>query len=152
MKFIRDFWTDSPPEHKDYLFIYAWGAIWALVYLIFPPASTLTVFSTSLVYLWCVVTMIGGGLGVYGLFTRNNLLYERLGVTLLMLGPIAFALTQLGLALFGIVAVLGDPLARIHLIFFALWPLLFLNKRRRQLKARTNLVKKIPLPDENTTN
>lgn len=149
MKSIRRFWENSPPEQKDYLFIYIWGAIWALVYLIATPTSTLTVLSATLVVLWTLVTIVGSILGSVGLVKRDNLVVERFGVNLLMVGPLAYALTQLGLAMFGLVAPFpGDPFARIHLIFFALWPYLFLNKRRRQLKNRVNLVKKIPLYDE----
>lgn len=149
MKSIRRFWENSPPEQKDYLFIYIWGAIWALVYLIVTPTSTLTVLNASLVVFWTVVTAVGGILGSIGLVKRDNLVVERFGVNLLMVGPLAYAMTQLGLAMFGLMAPLpGDPLARIHLIFFALWPYLFLNKRRRQLKTRVKLVKRIPLYDE----
>ncbi|URP22178.1 hypothetical protein SEA_BIG4_94 [Microbacterium phage Big4] len=148
MKSLGQFWRSSPPEQKDYLFIYSWGALWALVYLFVPPAATLTVFSTALVILWTCVTMVGGALGVFGLVNKDNLLIERFGVNLLMIGPLALALTQLGLMVFGLLTGLGDPLARLHLIFFALWPYLFLNKRRRQLKARVKLVKQIPLLDE----
>lgn len=148
MKSIREFWASSPPEHRDYLFIYSWGALWASVYLFLPPTSTLNVFSTTLIFLWTGVTILGSALGVLGLIHRDNLLLERLGVNLLMIGPFAFALTQLGLLVFGLVTTIGDPFARIHLIFFALWPFLFLNKRRRQLKARVKLVKKIPLSTE----
>lgn len=148
MKSLGQFWRSSPPEQKDYLFIYSWGALWALVYLFVPPASTLSVFSTALVILWTAVTVIGAALGVYGLVNKDNLLIERFGVNLLMIGPFALALTQLGLLVFGLITGLGDPLARLHLIFFALWPYLFLNKRRRQLKARVKLVKQIPLMSE----
>ena len=149
MKSIRHFWETSPPEQKDYLFIYSWGALWALVYLIATPTSTVSVISITLVVFWTLVTAVGGVLGCLGLIRRDNLVVERFGVNLLMVGPLAYALTQLGLALFGIVTpVVSDPFARIHLIFFALWPYLFLNKRRRQLKNRVNLVKKIPLYGE----
>lgn len=148
MKSLGQFWRSSPPEQKDYLFIYSWGALWALVYLFVPPAATLTVLSTSLVILWTGVTILGGALGFYGLVNKDNLLIERLGVSLLMIGPLAFAITQLGLMVFGLLTGIGDPLSRLHLIFFSLWPYLFLNKRRRQLKARVKLVKQIPLLDE----
>ena len=148
MKSLKHFWISSPPEQKDYLFIYFWGALWSSVYLFAPPAATLNVFSTTLVALWTGVTILGGVLGVFGLVTRDNLLIERFGVNLLMIGPLAFAMTQLGLAVFGAITGVGDPTARIHLIFFALWPYLFLNKRRRQLKARVRLVKRVPLPEE----
>lgn len=148
MKSIKEFWETSPPEQKDYLFIYSWGAIWALVYLFVTPSATISIVSTTLVIVWTLVTVLGAVLGIYGLVTRDNLLVERFGVNLLMIGPMAYAVTQLGLAIFGILTGVVDPVARIHLIFFALWPYLFLNKRRRQLKARVKLVKKIPLGDE----
>lgn len=146
MKSLKEFWTNSPPEHKDYLFIYAWGALWALVYLIFPPTATISVFSTAMVWLWTGTTILGGFLGVWGLVTRDNLLLERFGVLLLMAGPMAFALTQFGLLFLSV----GDPFARLHLLFFALWPFLFLNKRRRQLNSRVRIVKKIPLVEESS--
>ena len=148
MKSLREFWENSPPEQKDYLFIYSWGAIWAIVYLFATPTATVTLFSTTLVILWTCVTVLGAVLGVTGLVTRDNLLIERFGVNLLMIGPLAYALTQLGLAVFGALTGIIDPYSHIHLIFFALWPYLFLNKRRRQLKARVKLVKQIPLIEE----
>jgi hypothetical protein len=148
MNSLREFWGSSPPEQKDYLFIYAWGALWALVYATATPTATVTAFSTTLVWLWTTVTVIGAALGIYGLVTRDNLLVERFGVHLLMIGPIAYSLTQLGLSIAATIVDLGDPIARVHLVFFALWPYLFLNKRRRQLKARVKLVKKIPLAHE----
>lgn len=148
MNQIREFWASSPPEQKDYLFIYSWGALWALVYAVATPTATITVFSTTLVWLWTGVTALGAGLGVFGLVTRDNLLFERFGVNLLMIGPLAYALTQLGLAIFGAITGDLDPQGRIHLIFFALWPYLFLNKRRRQLKARVKLVKQLPTQSE----
>lgn len=153
MKSIRQFWENSPPEHRDYVFIYSWGAIWAIVYLMVTPTTTTTVFNSTLVLLWCSVTVIGAILGIVGLVQRDNLVVERLGVNLLMIGPLAYALTQLGLAVFGVVVPsFSDPINRIHLIFYALWPYLFLNKRRRQLKTRVKLVKKIPLYGESGKN
>jgi len=73
MKTFREFWTSSPPEHKDYLFIYAWGALWALVYLIFPPSATVSAFSTSMVWLWTITTILGGILGIWGLVPGTTL-------------------------------------------------------------------------------
>lgn len=148
MKSILHFWKTSPPEQKDYLFIYSWGVIWALVYLIAPPVATVNVFSTILVLLWTGTTMAGGVMCIFGLIRRDNLIVERFGISLLSIGPLAYALTQLGLLIFATVTGVGDPFSRVHLIFFALWPYLFLNKRRRQLKARVRLVKKIPLLEE----
>jgi len=148
MKSLRQFWKNSPPEQKDYLFIYSWGAIWALVYCFATPTATVTLFSTTLVLLWTATTVLGAVLGVYGLVNRDNLLLERFGVNLLMIGPLAYSITQFGLAVFGAITGIVDPYSRIHLIFFALWPYLFLNKRRRQLKARVKLVKQIPLNAE----
>lgn len=148
MKTILSFWKTSPPEHKDYLFIYAWGALWASVYLIATPPSTTGVFGATLAYTWCLTMVVGGALGVAGLLRRDNLILERLGISLLMTGPIAFGLTQLGLIIYEYYSPGENPISRVHLIFLALWPYLFLNKRRRQLKNRVRLLKKIPLGDE----
>jgi len=154
MKSLRRFWDTSPPEYKDYLFIYAWGAIWALVYLFFTPAATYNLTSTFIVALWAGVAVTGACIAIWGLIFRDNLIVERFGVNLLMIGPMAYALTQLGLLIFfAFAAPAGvepptDPLSRLHLVFFALWPYLFLNKRRRQLKSRVKLAKKMPLMGE----
>lgn len=148
MKTILHFWKTSPPEQKDYLFIYSWGVIWSLVYLIATPTSTTHFVNTLLVALWCIISAVGGVLCVVGLISRDNLILERFGIGLLSIGPLAYALTQLGLLFYSAAADIGDPTARVHLVFFALWPYLFLNKRRRQLKARVRLVKKIPLLED----
>src|SRR6187402_1229952 len=100
MKSLKRFWETSPPEYKDYLFIYSWGAIWALVYFFFIPVSTLNVMNRVGVGLWAAVTIAGGVLAVAGLLRQDNLLLERLGVNLLMVGPLAYAVTQLGLLVF----------------------------------------------------
>lgn len=129
--------------------IYAWGGIWAAIYLIFPPAATLNVLSQATVYLWTIASILGALTAVAGLLTRDNLLMERLGVHLLMVAPIVYGLTQLGLFVYGFYDNLPtDPFDRFHLIFLALWPFFFLNKRRRQLKARVADAKGAPLPSE----
>lgn len=151
MKSILNFWKSSPPEQKDYLFVYLWGALWALVYLTIPPVASVNLLGDVLVWVWTGTTVVGAILGILGLVNRDNLIMERFGVTLLMIGPLSFAMTQLGLLLVSAITGVGNPFPRIHMIFFALWPYLFLNKRRRQLMARVRLVKKIPLVDETSS-
>ena len=142
-------WKILPSDHKDYVFIYIAGFIWATVYFFFSPATTYSILNQATVYLWTIVTALGAVLAVIGLLTRDNLLMERLGVTLLMTGPIVYSLTQLGLFIYGLYGGLSsDPFDRIHLIFLALWPFFFLNKRRRQIKKQVREAKKIPLQSE----
>ncbi|UDL15893.1 hypothetical protein QEH42_gp102 [Microbacterium phage Pumpernickel] len=151
MKSIKSFWKNSPPEYKDYLFIYLWGVLWPTVYLFITPAATFYIVNFVFVLLWTGVTIVGGITAMRGLLTRDNLLLERFGVTLLMIGPISFAITQFGTMIYKIVVddpLIGSPWGHVHLIFFALWPFLFLNKRRRQLKSRVELAKQVPLRAE----
>lgn len=151
MRTLKSFWSNSPAEYKDYFFIYLWGVLWPAIYLLITPQYTFYIIHQIYIVLWTVTTALGGILAVSGLVFRDNLLLERLGVTLIMAGPVAYAVTQLGTLIFKTVTDIpyfGSPLNHVHLIFFALWPLLFLNKRRRQLKARVEISKKVPLESE----
>lgn len=143
-------WRNLPSEYKDYVFIYIWGFVWALSYLIFTPTATFSILSQVIIYLWTITAMAGAVFALIGLLTGNNLLLERLGVTFLMTAPVAFVLTQTALTFYGYLEPDGpiDPVQRVHLIFLGLWPLLWLNKRRRQLKSRVILAKATPLDGE----
>lgn len=144
-------WRSLPSEHKDYVFIYVWGFLWAVSYLIFTPTTTFTLVTQTIIWLWTITAMIGSGLALTGLLNGNNLLVERLGVTLLLIAPLAFALTQLSLVLYALIdshEAPFDPTQRMHLIFLGFWPFLFLNKRRRQLKNRVLIARATPLASE----
>lgn len=150
MSFRLRSWRTLPREHKHYLAIYAAGSLWALAYLIFSPIATYALINGGLIVLWCTLTIAGGLLASTGLLFRDNLLLERLGVTFLLVGPLAFLFTQLGLTLYGffVPGVTDDPTARLHLIFLALWVALFVNKRRSLLKAKVQDAKDLPSSSE----
>ena len=113
-------WKTLPPDHKDYVFIYIWGFLWTSTYLVFAPAATYTILGRLTIVLWCVVSGVGALVALFGLLTRDNLIAERLGVTLLMVAPVIYTITQIGLIIVFFVSpeLTGgiDPLGRLHLL------------------------------------
>lgn len=151
---MKKFWKNTPSEYKDYLFIYLWGGIWAIVCLINPLILSEELLVVSMVSsrFWSGVALVGATLAVVGLIKRDNLILERAGVSLLMVGPASYAATMAGEL---VVRSLGgahfsgiSDWRVLALMVFALWPYLFLNKRRRHLRGRVRLVAKIPLSSE----
>lgn len=143
-------WKTLPPEHKDYLFIYSAGLVWALSFFFFTPAATHSLLGGIVVTLWCGSAALGAILALIGLITRDNLLLERLGTTFIMMTPLIYSLVQIGLVIYAFIdpTVVGDPTSRLHLVFLGIWLFLFLNKRRRQLSAGVKLAKTTPVATE----
>lgn len=142
-------WVPLPPDSKDYFLVYLWGMLWAIVYFLLPPVTTLSFLAHVVIAVWCGVSVVGAFLAILGLLTRDNLLLERLGVTILMVAPGTYAITQLGLFITGFFIQLStDPFGRFHLVFLALWAFFFLNKRRRQIKRKVAEAKATPLESE----
>jgi hypothetical protein len=146
-------WSSLPPDHKDYIAIYAWGLIWLTSYLTYAPSVTYTVVGRISVVLWASIAIIGALVALFGLLTRDNLIMERFGVTLMMVAPAMYALTQLAI----FVAILVAPHAyaesfnafdRLPIVFLGFWGFLWLNKRRRHLKFQVREAKTTPLRRE----
>lgn len=158
MKAVKKFWKSTPSEYKDYLFIYLWGVIWTALNLVQPrvvgqesqPLADLGVLTGRF---WAAIALVGGILALIGLVRRDNLVLERAGVSLLMVGPIAYGATLLGELIYravsGEIPVISSDWRILVTMVFAMWPFLFLNKRRRHLRNRVHLVSKIPLNEEN---
>lgn len=158
MKAVKKFWKSTPSEYKDYLFIYLWGVIWGGLFLVQPriigPEADIAAWSTSAGRLWAVISITGGVLAILGLVRKDNLVLERAGVTLLMVGPLAYAATLLGeliirTSVYPESTSLSADWRLLTVIVLALWPFLFLNKRHRHLRNRVHLVREIPLNEEN---
>lgn len=144
-------WKTLPAEVKDYLFVYVWGILWFVAYLAFSPASTFLLLDRPIIALWCIAATVGAVIAIMGLFRRDYLLLERMGVTIMMVGPILYAVTQTFLIIFYTVnpeLSASSPLDRVHLIFLGLWPLVFLIKRLRVLSRRVGVVATTPLERE----
>lgn len=150
MSSVRKSWSRLPAEHKDYFFIYLCAALWAATYYLITPVSTTEIISGVVISAWCGLAAVGAILALAGLIGRNNLLLERLGVSFIITAPFIYMLVQAGLIGYAIFDNENpvDYLGRIHLMLWGLWLFFFLNKRRRQLKARVKAVKKVPLDDE----
>lgn len=143
-------WKSLPSAHKDYAVVYALGVLWATVYLVFTPEATENFFDRILVILWVTPAAIGAVIGVFGIFTRDSLLLERLGVTLFMIAPAVFTVIQLSLTYVSIIDGIDstDPSNRMYLIVAGALIFTLLNRRRRYLVALVRQAKRVPLPSE----
>lgn len=134
-----------PQEHRDYFFIYIVASLWALSYLLFtPPTAEIVLLDRVVVWLWLGATVVGSILALIGLITKDNLLLERLGVTILVSSPLVYSALQLGIILYyalGTTHTDDTWLPRIYLVFFGLWVFFFINKRRRQLSLKVHQIK-----------
>lgn len=139
-------WKSHTQEDRDYAIVYMWGAIWCAIFFAITPVSVDNIFSRLVVILWTLAGLVGAVIATFGLWQKDNLLLERLGVTFLMLAPVAYSITQFGVWLFEILTT-GES-QRFHLIIMGLWPFFFLRKRRHHLSARVREAKATPLPGE----
>ena len=147
---MKKFWANTPSDYKDYLFIYLWGVIWAVLNLVRPLTVDGGDGGVITVQVLLAVVAAGGIIAITGLVRKNNLLLERLGVLILMIGPATYGLILLGSLIYQSVngATLDDNWRLLTVMVYAVWPYLFLNKRRRHLRDRVRLVSKIPTPNE----
>lgn len=126
--------------------------LWSVTYFIFtPPATNNIVLDRLTISLWLVTTSIGAILAIIGLLTKDNLIVERLGVTLVMLTPVVYTLIQIAIIFYYIIVPedASTPWeSRINLVFLGLWIFFFLNKRRRQLSRQVREAKNRPLASE----
>lgn len=142
-------WKRLPHDHRDYVYIYVTVLLWALAYYFFtPPITELLVLDRLVLSLWLGVTIFSSVVAITGLLTRNNLLLERFGVTVLSITPLIYASLQVALITY--LAVLPDLdistwQNRIYLVFLGAWGFIFLNKRRRDLSHRVYEIKNSPV-------
>jgi hypothetical protein len=146
--FIR-VWKSLIPEHKDYFFIYLTAVLWAIAFAIFtPPSAQLIVLDRIFIVLWLGSAILGAVLALSGLLRKDNLLLERLGVTILSATPLIYSSLQLSIMI-SMAYMHAMPAAewtsRIGLVVMGIWLFLFLNKRRRQLKFRVEELKSAPI-------
>ena len=151
MKAIFSSSTLTGYEHRDYFYIYIAASLWALSYLIFtPPTADIVILDRIVVWLWLGATVVGSLVALIGLVTRDNLLLERLGVTILVSSPIVYSALQIGIILYyslGTTYTEETWLSRIYLVFFGLWVFFFINKRRRQLSLRVAQLKQLEITE-----
>jgi len=138
-------WKKLSDDHRDYVYIYVTVLLWALAYYFFTPTVTqLLIVDRFVLTLWLGVTIFSSVVAVSGLLTGNNLLMERLGVTVLSITPLIYAALQVSLifylAIFSTEGV-DSWQTRIYLVFLGIWGFIFLNKRRRQLSRRVHEIK-----------
>lgn len=142
-------WKGLPAEHRDYVFVYAAGIAWFLVYFIFSPPSTYILLSPAIIALWCFAAIIGGIVAITGLFKRDTLILERSGVIVMMVGPISYGLTQFVLLFASnFTSDLNAGVNRLHLVFLSIWLFTYLLKRLRQLNRTARLASDTPLASE----
>ena len=145
MKRLSKAWKALTHDHRDYVYIYVTLLLWALAYYFFTPTITqFLVIDRFVLTLWVGVTIFSSSVAMWGLFTHNNLLLERLGVTVLSVTPLIFASLQTALIFYlAISTPEGQDVwqTRIYLVFLGLWGFIFLNRRRRELSRRVSEIK-----------
>jgi hypothetical protein len=134
------------PENRDYLMVYAWGALWTTWFVVFTPDPLSSLFYRGTVMLVAFFGIAGAALAAAGMLRNDHLTLERLGVTLLMVQPAGYAVFQLVQTIVDL-TVLGTT-QRSHLVLLGLWPFWWLWKRYRVLSRRVAEAKKTPLPSE----
>lgn len=129
---------------EDYLraLSYVGLFVWALLYLKFPPNSTLEALDTTLRIIWMSVTMTGAAVAFFGVFRRIDIKMELPGLAFALLGPLFYFLTQVIFVLFPTPSS-GDPSTRIALMAYALLPVLFALPRIVSLLIEARRLKKI---------
>lgn len=132
------------PSAEDYLrsLAYTGLAAWALVYMLFPPTSTLLTLDTTLRYIWMSVTILGSLVAITGSLRRIDLKMELPGLAFALLGPAFYCLTQVIFVLFP-TTVSGPPETRYALLVFTLLPVLFALPRIVSLLIEARRLKKI---------
>jgi len=134
----------------DYLFVYTASLLWSISTFILPINSKDTV-SPFVQFLWSGIAAVGSIIAIIGLIKQNNLLLERLGVSLIMANPIIFIALELALLIYDLLnphQATGTWYNRLNVMFLGLWVVAFLNKRRRQLRHAVLEAKKTPLRSE----
>lgn len=125
-------------DDPDYLLIYATCALWSLLLGTLTPSAMSTVPTVQTII--SVLMMVSGAASVvcvYGVYTGDKLGLERTALLGVLVGLLAYAITQLPLA---IVYLLAGNHDRVALAVFAWLPVLFLNRRRRFLNRRREQV------------
>jgi hypothetical protein len=144
MRFLRQ----MIPENRDYLVVYLWGALWTTWFVVFTPDPLASLFYRGTVVLVAALGLGGAALAVAGVLRNDHLTLERLGVSLLMVQPIVYAVFQLVQTIVDLV--LLSTTQRSHLVLLGLWPAWWLWKRYRVLSRRVAEAKETPLPSERT--
>ena len=110
------------------------------------PDPLASLFYRGTVVLVAALGLVGAALAVAGVLRNDHLTLERLGVSLLMVQPIVYAVFQLVQTIVDLV-LLGTT-QRSHLVLLGLWPAWWLWKRYRVLSRRVAEAKETPLPSE----
>lgn len=132
------------PSAEDYLRSLAYFALalWGLVYMLFPPISSLLALDTTLRYIWMSVTILGAVLAIVGSLRRIDLKMELPGLAFALLGPVFYCLTQVTFVIFPTPAS-GPPESRYALLVYTLTPVLFALPRVVSLLIEARRLKKI---------
>lgn len=142
---IRRRWKELKPDQRDYVRIYAWGVLWSTWFFLFTP-NTLTFLDKPAALILSASGVVGGLIALVAVFNKDPLLLERLGVGLLVVAPFAYSFVQA--VAVGIELVTQGSTQRSHLILLGIWPVLFLHKRRRQIRDMVKAAKETTLPSE----
>jgi hypothetical protein len=143
-------WKMLTTDQREYVVIYIVAILWCVSYLIFFPLTTALLVDRTVFILWILPVIVGSVLAILGTVSGDNLILERLGVTLVMIGPAMYGLFQIGLTVFFLMTAPEgvDLTARIPLVILLVWLFLLLNRRHRQLGTLVREAKNTPLASE----
>lgn len=133
-------------EDRDYVALYAWGIIWALVFLVFASPRLEEVMPRPVVVAWLIITIAGAALAAAGVLLHRNLELELAGCWPLLAGPGIYSLAIGILAVQELLADGESPL--LPWAVFAAWPTLFIMKRIRYLTHSKRLAGRLPTKSE----
>lgn len=132
------------PTPEDFLRAtgYAVLTLWAIVYFVFPPISSLVALDLVLRTIWMAVTAIGGLAAMVGSLLRIDIKLELPGIGFGILGPLFYAVTQ-ALFILSPTEDTGPPETRFALLVFALLPVFIVLPRAYGLIEEARRLKKI---------
>ena len=140
----------TAPSLNSYFYVYLFALLWALAYMVYTPPTALLLLSPIGIDLWMGITIGAAIIGMVGILMENNLLIERLGVSILASTPLLYALLQIGVVAYewatpGADVDLG---IRINSLFSGLWLFYLLFWRQQDLTTKVRLARRIPTKRE----
>lgn len=131
------------PTFEDILraLAYLGFAVWAALFLVFPPVAYLDALDVATRAFWMVVTGVGALMATVGVLLRWDLKGEFPGLIFMLIGPIFYFVAQIYYVIDPLPG--ADPHARISFSIYAILPVLLILPRLYALYMESRRLKKI---------
>ncbi len=122
---------------------YILGIFWGISMMVFPSRviSEELLVPHVFIYLWSSLTPIGAIIAIRGAIRKDNLVVELLGLQILSLGPITYAITMFVYVFISIFT--GQQITTLSPGILGAIAFVLLRKRAARLKLRVNEVKEV---------